>query len=160
AADKPAGSAPAEPLKGEVSRTDSPGAGVSAAHAPGSGEPAPQPETPAAKPPVKPAAPAAPRSAAAAKPATPAGEPAPKAAPPSAPSDPPPRADKPVPGFITALQSALPGVVVQVSYWLGDWTVIVAPERILEVARYLRETPDAAFDLCSDVTASDWPPRR
>ena len=31
AADKPASDAPGEPLKGEVSRTDSPGAGVSAA---------------------------------------------------------------------------------------------------------------------------------
>src|SRR5579862_9934854 len=31
AADKPASAAPGEPLKGEVSRTDSPGAGVSAA---------------------------------------------------------------------------------------------------------------------------------
>ena len=27
------------------------------------------------------------------------------------------------------------------------------------VLRHLRDAPDAAFDLCSDVTASDWPTR-
>ena len=32
-------------------------------------------------------------------------------------------------------------------------------ERLLEVARHLRDAPDAAFDFCSDVTATDWPPR-
>src|SRR5438874_1049140 len=84
----------------------------------------------------------------------------PKAAPPSGPADPPPPPDLPVPDYVAALQSALPGAVIQLTYWVGDWTVIVAPDRILEVARYLRETPDLAFDLCSDVTASDWPPRR
>ena len=47
----------------------------------------------------------------------------------------------------------------QISYWVGDWTVIVAAAQILDVARHLRDAPDAAFDLCSDVTATDWPPR-
>ena len=45
------------------------------------------------------------------------------------------------------------------SYWVGDWTVIVPVARLLDVMRYLREAPEAAFDYCSDVTASDWPPR-
>src|SRR5437870_13355104 len=45
AADKPSSQAPAEPLKGEVSRTDAPGAGASAAP-PG----APRTEPPAPKP--------------------------------------------------------------------------------------------------------------
>jgi NADH-quinone oxidoreductase subunit C len=58
------------------------------------------------------------------------------------------------------MQSALPGVVTHVSYFVGDWTVIVAADRILDVARHLFESPDAAFDLCSDVTATDWPPRK
>jgi len=50
AADKPAGEAPGEPLKGEVSRTDSPGAGVSATAPaePRTEPPAPKPENPAA----------------------------------------------------------------------------------------------------------------
>jgi NADH/F420H2 dehydrogenase subunit C len=122
---------------------------------------------PAAPAPAKGAAPAAPVPAkpapAAARPAAPAAKPAadhvPKAAPPTGPPDPPPPADKTVPSFIHSLQAALPGAVVQVSYWLGDWTIIVAAPRVLEVARHLHDAPDAWFDLCSDVTATDWPAR-
>ena len=53
----------------------------------------------------------------------------------------------------------MPGSVAQISYWVGDWTIIVPAAQLLEVARHLRDAPDAAFDLCSDVTATDWPPR-
>ena len=165
AADQPASSAPAEPLKGEVSRTDAPGAGASAAPAgqsapaaegkPAAAAPAAKPAAPAA---AKPAAPAAAKPAAAAKPPA-AAEHAPKAAPPTGPPDQPPPADKTPPAFITTLQSAIAGSVAQVSYWVGDWTIIVPPAQLLEVAKHLRDAPDAAFDLCSDVTATDWPPR-
>lgn len=49
AADKPASSSAAEPLKGEVSRTDAPGAGTSAApEAKPANETAPKPANPAA----------------------------------------------------------------------------------------------------------------
>jgi NADH-quinone oxidoreductase subunit C len=65
----------------------------------------------------------------------------------------------PVPDLIAALQAKLPGVVEQVSYWVGDWTLIVPVGRLLDVMWYLRDAPEAAFDCCSDVTASDWPPR-
>jgi NADH-quinone oxidoreductase subunit C len=84
----------------------------------------------------------------------------PKAAPAEGPPDPAPPADLAPPAFITALQSVLPDAVRQVSYWLGDWTMIVAAERLPEVATHLRDAPDASFDLCSDVTAVDWPLRR
>jgi len=105
--------------------------------------------------------------AAAAKPAAPAAKPAPKPAaehPPKAaaavgPPDPPPPADQAVPGYLAGLQSALPGAVVALSWYVGDWTAIVAPDRILEVSQYLRDAPGAAFDLCSDLTATDWPLR-
>ena len=204
AADKPAGTTPAEPLIGEVSRTDAPGAGVSAAHAaePASPPPpdaAPKPENPAAaqtsatsetssatgeatppaqsKPPAaaaKPAAPAARPAAPAAKPAAPAAakpagaaaakpaapHPPPAAAPPSGPPDPPPPADKTPPAFIATLQAAVPGGVAALSYWVGDWTIISPAAQILDVARHLRDAPDAAFDLLSDLTAVDWPPRK
>jgi NADH/F420H2 dehydrogenase subunit C len=49
--------------------------------------------------------------------------------------------------------------VTQLSYYVGDWTVIVPAAKILDIARYLRDAPEAAFDLCSDVTVTDWPPR-
>jgi NADH-quinone oxidoreductase subunit C len=172
AADKPASAAPAEPLKGEVSRTDAPGAGASAAPvgAPAAA-PAPKPANPAAAQtattsetssatgkPTAPAKPATPAAKPAAKPPA-AAEHAPKAAPPTGPPDQPPPADKTPPAFIATLQSAIAGSVAQVSYWVGDWTIIVPAAQLLEVARHLRDAPDAAFDLCSDVTATDWPPR-
>jgi NADH-quinone oxidoreductase subunit C len=186
AADKPASGTPGEPLKGEVSRTDAPGAGASAAPvAPPRAEPAaPKPENPAAAttattsetssatgkptaaaaaPVAKPSAaaatakPAAPAAAAAAKPAAAHAPAAP--APPSGPTDPAPPADKTPPAFIQSLQSSVEGSVSQISYWVGDWTIIVPVSRLLDVARHLRSAPDALFDFCSDVTASDWPPR-
>jgi NADH-quinone oxidoreductase subunit C len=191
AADKPPSEVKGEPLKGEVSRTDSPGAGASAAPTtpPGTEPPAADATPAAPKPPAPPPAAAAPKPAAAqapgaAKPApaAPAAaakpalgaegvavKPAPaakaaaahdtKPAPPSGPSDPPPPAGTELPGFIAALQAAIPGGVERVSFYVGDWTVIVPATKLLEVARFLRETPEAAFDFCSDVTASDWPPR-
>ncbi|HEV8347319.1 MAG TPA: NADH-quinone oxidoreductase subunit C [Vicinamibacterales bacterium] len=218
AADKPASETPGEPLKGEVSRTDAPGAGVSAAPVapPRAEPPAPKPENPTAAqtattsetssatgavtPPAsaagaatagKPAAPAAPGPAAAqpaapaaakpiapaaAKPAAPAAakaasaagaatapkapaHPPPAPAPPSGPPDPPPPADKIAPVFLASLQVAIPGSVSHISYWVGDWTIVVPAAQLLEVARHLRDAPDAAFDYCSDVTATDWPPR-
>jgi NADH-quinone oxidoreductase subunit C len=204
AADKPASEAPAEPLKGEVSRTDAPGAGVSAAPvgAPRTEPPAPKPENPAGAQtattsetssatgaPTAAAAAAAPAAAkplataprtapAAAQPAASAAgaAPAPKAAPaaakpaaahppaapapPSGPTDPAPAADAAVPPFIASLQRALGDGVVQLSVYLGDWTVIVPAARVLDAATYLRSGSDAMFDFCSDVTATDWPPRK
>jgi NADH-quinone oxidoreductase subunit C len=190
AADKPASQPPAEPsggLTGEVSRTDAPGAGASAAPVgpPRSEPPAPKPanveaavtattsETSSATGQVtapaaaaRPAAPAAKPAAPAAKPPAPAAKPAaggeahaPKPAPPAGPPDPPPPAGTALPAFVTALQAAVPGGVSHVSYWVGDWTVVVPVSHLLEAARFLRDDAETAFDLCSDVTATDWPPR-
>jgi NADH-quinone oxidoreductase subunit C len=152
AGDKPPSDAPAEPLKGEVSRVSDPGAGVSSAPVPAA------PPAPAAP---KPANPAAAKTATGAE-ARAAG-PAPAAghgpAPPSGPSDPPPPAGTAIPPFIEALQAAFPGAVEQLSFWVGDWTVIVSADRLIDIAVHLRDTPGAKFDYLSDVTASDWPPR-
>ena len=82
-----------------------------------------------------------------------------KVAPPAGPPDPPPPVDLPVPAAIAGLQSAMPGAVLALSFFVGDWTVIVDRAAILDVARYLRTASGAAFDICSDVTATDWPPR-
>jgi NADH-quinone oxidoreductase subunit C len=49
--------------------------------------------------------------------------------------------------------------VTAVSYYLGDWTVIVPATQIVTVAQSLRDAPDARFDYLSDLTAVDWPPR-
>jgi NADH-quinone oxidoreductase subunit C len=107
------------------------------------------------------AAPAAPKPVAASAKAGAGGPkpaPAKAAAPVTGPPDPPPPADVPVPDFVQALQAALGGAG-QVSYWVGDWTVIVPVDRLLEATRFARDTPALAFDYCSDVTACDWPMR-
>jgi NADH-quinone oxidoreductase subunit C len=132
------------------------------------------PATTTAAPAAKPAAPATTTAARADKPAAPAARPAapaakapaaagaehaPRAAPPSGPPDPPPPAGKTPPAFIASLQAAIPGAVTHISYWVGDWTIIVSAAEMLNVARHLRDAPEAAFDLCSDVTATDWPTR-
>ncbi len=116
---------------------------------PTDGEPA-KPVTPPAKP-----AAAGPATAA----ARPKPRPKPPPEPPKGPTDPPPPEDMEVPAFVTAVQDGVPGAVEQVSYWVGDWTVIVPAARLIEVARFLRDDPTTAFDYCSDVTAVDWPPR-
>src|SRR5262245_3514349 len=109
------------------------------------------PQTPPAPAPApKPAAPAA-------KP--PAAEHVPKAAPATGPADPPPPAGTEPPAFIKSLQAALPSGVAALSYYLGDWTIIVPVAQVMEVARRLRDAPDARFDYLSDLTATDWPPR-
>lgn len=137
--------------------TEPPAPPLVAADKPAGSAPAgpPKAESPAAA--AKPAA-AAPKPAPPAA-AKPAAEHPPKAAAPAGPPDPAPPADRTPPAFIASLQAALPGAVTHISYWVGDWTIIVAAARILDVARHLRDDSDAAFDLCSDVTASDWPSR-
>ena len=84
---------------------------------------------------------------------------APKAAAPAGPVEQPPPAGVTPPGYLASLQSAVPGSVEQVSYWVGDWTIVVPVAQLLDVARHLRDAPDALFDFCSDVTATDWPLR-
>ncbi|HSL24224.1 MAG TPA: NADH-quinone oxidoreductase subunit C [Vicinamibacterales bacterium] len=78
---------------------------------------------------------------------------------PPTPPDPPPPADLPPPAFVPALQRAVAGAVEQVSYFVGDWTLIVGRDRLPDVARWLRDDASAQFDFCSDVTATDWPSR-
>ena len=108
-------------------------------------------EAPAQKPPAK-------KPAAAARPRP---KPKPKAPPepPKAPEDQAPPDGMELPTMVTAVQAGAPGAVQQVSYWVGDWTVIVAVDRLLDVMRFLKDDASTSFDYCSDVTAADWPPR-
>lgn len=72
------------------------------------------------------------------------------------PPDPPPADGTALPPSLAALEAALPGAVTQLSLHVGDWTAIVPVDRLLEVAGCLRAQ---GFDLCSDLTATDWPDR-
>jgi NADH-quinone oxidoreductase subunit C len=154
AGDKPPSAAAGEPLAGEVSRTDAPGAGASAAPTAAAvpkSVVAP-PAAGAAK--AAPGAVAAPAAGAAKAPAHDT-----RPTPPTGPPDPPPPAGTPVPSFVAALQAAIAGAVEHISFYVGDWTVIVPVSKLLETCRFLRDAPECAFDFCSDVTATDWPPR-
>ncbi|MCX6545599.1 MAG: NADH-quinone oxidoreductase subunit C [Acidobacteria bacterium] len=75
------------------------------------------------------------------------------------PPDQAPPAEMAMPPFIAALQAGLPGAVEQVSFWVGDWSVVVAADRLLDVAAFLRDAPECEFNYLSDLTASDWPAR-
>ena len=79
--------------------------------------------------------------------------------PPKGPEDQAPPDGMALPSAVSALQEDVPGGVLHVSYWVGDWTVIVAADRLLDVMGFLRDDPQTSFDYCSDVTAVDWPPR-
>ncbi len=63
------------------------------------------------------------------------------------------------PAYLQALQSALPGAVVQLSTGSATGPPSSPAARLVDVARHLRDTEGAAFDYCSDVTAVDWPTR-
>ena len=132
---------------GSEARDKKPAAGSEAgkAAAKESGKPAPGKPAPA-------------RPAAAAKPRP---KPRPKAPPepPKAPADQAPPEGAELPPTVAAVRKGVPGAVQQVSFWVGDWTIIVAADRLLDVMRFLKEDPATSFDYCSDVTAADWPPR-
>lgn len=95
------------------------------------------------------------QSPASAKSSTPPAKPA-GAVVPIIPKDPEPPPEEKIPVFIATLQATVPEGVTQLSYWVGDWTVIVPATHLLDVAHHLYE---AGFDFCSDLTASDWPER-
>jgi NADH-quinone oxidoreductase subunit C len=154
-----ASGASAPPQSAEAAAESSAGPPAEPSSAAAASKPAPvEPKPSAAKPAVleKPVA-AKPKPAA----AKPRPKPKPKAPPeaPKGPVDPPPPEDLEKPAFLIALEAALPDRIQQISYWVGDWTVIVAPEALLEVGAFLKDSDEGSFDYCADLTATDWPPR-
>ena len=175
---RPAAGTDSASSPGAAPKSGEPAAWPPAAPAPDSGPPpsgigapdaAPSatvaPEPAAAEPEQAPAAskpaPVPKPAPAAAKPAVAKPKPKPKAPPeaPKGPTDPPPPDDLEKPAFLTALEAALPDRIRQIAYWVGDWTVIITPEALLEVAAFLRDSDEGSFDYCADLTATDWPPR-
>ena len=166
--------AAAAPERAEPAAAKAPKAAPASKPAAAKAAPASKPaaaKAPKAAPASKPAAkagagakPAAAKAEAASKPAAakkPRPKPKPKAPPeaPKGPVDPPPPEDLAKPAFLTALEAARGDRIEQLSYWVGDWTVIVAPEALTEVAAFLKDSDEGSFDYCADVTATDWPPR-
>jgi NADH-quinone oxidoreductase subunit C len=103
-------------------------------------KPAPVP-TPAANAPAA----AAPKAAAPAKPAAPAKAPVP--APVDAMGEP----------LVAALAAAVPGAVVSAKKMVGQTTVEVAADKLVETCRHLRDAE--TFTFLVDLTAVDWKER-
>lgn len=66
--------------------------------------------------------------------------------------------DQPIPAM-ARLEQAFPAVGFEVSVYRGDTTVVVAPERLVEICRFLHDDEQTHFDYLVDVTAVDWPDR-
>ena len=87
-------------------------------------------------------------AAAAKAPAKPAAPP-----PPPGPPDQPPPDDAVKPAWLTALQDAVPGGVVKLSLWVGDWTVITRPRARPRGADVAARHAGRPVRLLSDLTA-------
>jgi NADH-quinone oxidoreductase subunit C len=111
------------------------------APAPAEAAPAPKPAAPAAaKPAAEGAAPAAPKPAAPPKPAGPK------------PTD---ASGKPL---VAALAAAVPDSVLEAYEFVGETTVKVAPGKLVEACRFLKEKE--GFTYLVDLTAVDWKDRQ
>ena len=57
---------------------------------------------------------------------------------------------------LRALLDAMPDALEATHARLGDETALVKAARIVEVMRFLRDTPELEFDMLTDVTAVDY----
>ena len=60
------------------------------------------------------------------------------------------------PAFLESLEAAVPGGVVGTNLEAIDPWVEVAPHAIADVARWLHDAPETAFDSLQCITAVDW----
>jgi NADH-quinone oxidoreductase subunit C len=54
--------------------------------------------------------------------------------------------------LVDRLRSGVPEAVLEAGEFRGEITVVVPKERLVEAARFLRDDPEAAFDLLADLT--------
>jgi NADH-quinone oxidoreductase subunit C len=59
---------------------------------------------------------------------------------------------------VEALRSAQPTLVQDVRVFRDETTIIVAPQDIVSVARYLRDTPGLLYNYLSDISSVDYYP--
>jgi NADH-quinone oxidoreductase subunit C len=63
------------------------------------------------------------------------------------------------PPWVARLTEAVPGAIRHVSFFVGDWTLVIDRPLIREACRWLRDDAETRFDFLSDLTATDWPER-
>lgn len=49
--------------------------------------------------------------------------------------------------------------IIEVAEYRGETTIVVAPDRIQDVCRALRDAPELRYDFLADLTAVDWEER-
>jgi NADH-quinone oxidoreductase subunit C len=57
---------------------------------------------------------------------------------------------------ITKLRQAFPDEILETHAQHGDHTAIVKPDRILDIARFLKEDQDLQYNFLTDLTAVDY----
>jgi NADH-quinone oxidoreductase subunit C len=55
-----------------------------------------------------------------------------------------------------AVKAAFPDAVEEVVVYAGDTTLVIKPEKIVAVARYLRDTKGLVYNFLSDISAVDY----
>ena len=60
-----------------------------------------------------------------------------------------------MPEFLEAIKSKFPEAVAGPIEFRGETTIVVQPDRLIEVCTFLRDDPALKFDLLSDVSAVD-----
>jgi len=60
---------------------------------------------------------------------------------------------------VELVRTRFPDAVLESHDFRGDDTIVVPRDRLLEVIRFLKETPGAAMDFFVDLTCVDWPDR-
>jgi len=128
---------------------------------------------PTAKAPSEPSAPGDVAAAPSDKPASPGTKPPAKPAPPKAappahgakPAAPPARKGPTVTVEITGdllidkIKQQFGAAVTESVATLGQRIIRVNKQALVDICKFLHDDPDAAFDLCADLTATHWPER-
>jgi NADH-quinone oxidoreductase subunit C len=55
-----------------------------------------------------------------------------------------------------AVQQAMPDAIQDVQEFRDEITIVVAPERVVEVARFFRDTPGLVYNFLSDISSVDY----
>lgn len=59
---------------------------------------------------------------------------------------------------VEALKTDLPDSVQDTKEFRGELTIVVLPEHVVDVARYLRDTPGLIYNFLSDISSVDYYP--
>ena len=60
--------------------------------------------------------------------------------------------------IVEKIKTSFPAAIEEIVEFRGEFTVLIKPERLVEVCTFLRDDLDCAFDFLSDISGVDyWP---